>query len=364
MLFFRYIFSTDLDNNGLLIHYDFNNLLIHIGVMLLLYGLVQQTRSYLNTKQSLPLFNKLLKYGLYGYLILSSVIIGINTSVSYVEFRTLATENFFVLTIITLIIATCIAGYIRELPAAGTLLLANLIPLILILITSLFHVLFDLDDNINLLLPTLAIVFQSLSFSIALVARTKSIQHELIEKEREARQLEFELKDLEQRKKSIQNENKKIIQDQESRNELMHEKLEANQRELASTALYIVHKNKLLSELKSQITELSKLNPDDRNNEFQEINSILQSNRSLDNNWSTFVLHFERVHPHFFKTAEEKYPSLTKNELRLYAYIHINLSNKEIATMLNIDPGSVRRAKTRLSKKLTQSTSGDLASQV
>ncbi|HEY8896589.1 MAG TPA: LuxR C-terminal-related transcriptional regulator, partial [Niastella sp.] len=46
------------------------------------------------------------------------------------------------------------------------------------------------------------------------------------------------------------------------------------------------------------------------------------------------------------------HPTLTKNEIRLCAYFHINLSTKEIASLLNIDPASVRRAKTRLYKKM------------
>jgi hypothetical protein len=36
----------------------------------------------------------------------------------------------------------------------------------------------------------------------------------------------------------------------------------------------------------------------------------------------------------------------------VYCYFHIQLSTKETSTLLNIDPASVRRAKTRLFKKL------------
>lgn len=355
VLFFRHIFTIGLDASGSVMHYDFNNVFMHIGVVLLLYGLIQQTRSYLNTKKRLPKLNALLKYGLYGYIVFSSFVIAINTLLLYVEPTTLLVDNVLVLALILLLISASVVGYVYKLPVAGTLLLANVLPLVLIVITTLFHVFFDLDDSINLLLPTLAIVFQSFSFSLALVARTKSIQNDLVLKEKEARQLELDLADLELWKIEIEEENQKItseIQQEKFRNEQLHEKLEANQRELASTALYIAHKNKLLLGLKEQINELNRLNPDNDTNELQELSSMLQSNRLLDDNWNNFILHFEKVHPHFFKNAEEKYPSLTKNELRLYAYSHINLSNKEIATMLNIDPGSVRRAKTRLSKKM------------
>ena len=132
----------------------------------------------------------------------------------------------------------------------------------------------------------------------------------------------------------------------------MQEKLEANQRELASSTLYMVQKNELLTLLKAQIKELNKLNPDHKKQELLHIESTLQKSMYLDADWAKFKLHFEQVHPHFFADLQSQHPTLTRNEIRLCAYFHINLSTKEIASLLNIDPASVRRAKTRLYKKM------------
>ncbi len=52
------------------------------------------------------------------------------------------------------------------------------------------------------------------------------------------------------------------------------------------------------------------------------------------------------------RPAQARYPALTSNEQRLSCYFHIQLSTKEIAVLLSIDPASVRRAKTRLFKKI------------
>jgi DNA-binding CsgD family transcriptional regulator len=142
------------------------------------------------------------------------------------------------------------------------------------------------------------------------------------------------------------------IQNEKSRNEQLQEKLEANQRELASSTLYIARKNELLSGLKTQIKELKKFFPDSKHHELHHIESVLQNSQYLDADWAKFKIHFEQVHPHFFENLQAKHPTLTKNEVRLCAYFHINLSTKEIATLLNIDPASVRRAKTRLYKKM------------
>lgn len=47
------------------------------------------------------------------------------------------------------------------------------------------------------------------------------------------------------------------------------------------------------------------------------------------------------------------YPGLTAYDLRLCTYLKANLSTKEIATLLNITPDSVKKAKHRLRKKLS-----------
>lgn len=49
------------------------------------------------------------------------------------------------------------------------------------------------------------------------------------------------------------------------------------------------------------------------------------------------------------------YPELTAYDLRLCTYLKANLSTKEIATLLNITPDSVKKAKHRLRKKLDMS---------
>jgi len=51
-------------------------------------------------------------------------------------------------------------------------------------------------------------------------------------------------------------------------------------------------------------------------------------------------------------TTSDRENGLTAYEIRLCAYLHLQLSGKEIATLLNIDPPSVRKAKMRLKKKM------------
>lgn len=362
------VFSIGLQRNGSLGTFGLNDLLLHLSILVVMYSMVQFTRSYLNTRQSLPRLDAALKYGLYAYLPLSFIFVILNTGGIYTVQYYWLVDNIFPGLLFATIIYTGVVGYKRRLPAASVFLVANIVSVGFMLALPLYHLIMDLNDMkysvVKSLLPDLICITQTFGFSVALVARTRSIQRNLTAKEMEARQLESDLQELELKHQLIELKNQEIntgIRHEKTRNEQLQEKLEANQRELASSTLYIAQKNEMLARLKTQIKELNKLYPENKHQGLQDIESTLQSSQYLDADWAKFKVHFEQVHPHFFESLQAKHPTLTKNEVRLCAYFHINLSTKEIATLLNIDPASVRRAKTRLYKKIGVNTGSKLA---
>lgn len=359
VLFHCPVFSIGLQRNGLPGTFGLNDLLLHLSILVVMYSIVQFTRSYLNTRQSLPRLDAALKYGLYVYLPLSFIFVTLNCGLVYTERYYWLVDNIFPMLLFATIIYTGAVGYKRRLPAASIFLLANIVSVGFMLALPLYHLIMDLNDMkysvVKSLLPDLISITQTFGFSVALVARTRSIQRELAAKEMEAARLETDLQEIERQHQMIELENQQIkvgILNEKTRNEQLQERLETNQRELASSTMYIAQKNELLSGLKTQIKELKKFFPDSKHQGLQDIESTLQNSLYLDADWAKFKLHFEQVHPHFFKDLQIQHPSLTKNEVRLCAYFHLNLSTKEIATLLNIDPASVRRAKTRLYKKM------------
>jgi DNA-binding CsgD family transcriptional regulator len=385
--FFKVIFSFQpfsllLLPNGTCFSYDINEIFMHLSVAMILYGVVQMTRSYLQTKTALPKCDTWLQYGLCGYLIFSVAVAVVNLCGFYLDGYTLLYDNILVLLVIILLLATSIMAYRHKLPSARTYLFANVLPLLFIMSVAMYHVLISFSNDGHLLLPDLVIVTQALCFSIAIVSRIQILQDALLAKDAEARQLAFDIgkRELRQRELALENEQiqaafrevelqRKVSElqteqlsgdmlQQRSANKDLQEKLEINQRELASSTLYMVQKNAMLAELKREIEELNKLSPNNKQKELSRIKDILQSNLYLDEDWSRFKLHFEQVHPHFFEDLQAKYPTLTKNELRLLSYFHINLSTKEIVGLLNIDPASVRTAKTRLHKKMAFTDKG------
>jgi DNA-binding CsgD family transcriptional regulator len=68
------------------------------------------------------------------------------------------------------------------------------------------------------------------------------------------------------------------------------------------------------------------------------------------------------VHNNFFDSLKAKYPTLNSYDLKLCALIKLNLDTKEIATIMDISPESVKVARSRLRKKLQLDPSDNLSS--
>lgn len=66
------------------------------------------------------------------------------------------------------------------------------------------------------------------------------------------------------------------------------------------------------------------------------------------------------MHPSFFDLLTGRFPSLSQTEIRLTALVKLNLGNKEIATLLNIESKSVHMARYRLRKRLNLGENDDL----
>ncbi|MBF9140236.1 7TM diverse intracellular signaling domain-containing protein [Hymenobacter properus] len=370
------VFSARVLDNGISYGHHPGNVLMHLSVVLLLGGIGQMTRAYLNTPTRLPRLDATLRYALGAYFAFTLVVLVVSGSGFFLDYYTLPFHNMLALAVVGLVLAITVVAVRRRLPASRPFLLANVLPLLLILLVAGHNVLFGYDKEAIRLLPNLAVVAHALGFMVALTIRLHTMQRTLLATEREAQLLALDIQEqelrnreivlknshiqaallaLQQRQQAREQHTQQLSYDNEQHqatNQELQAQLEANQRELASASLYVQQKNALLAELKQQIQELSAQSPEQRK-ELAGIKSILQTSLYLDEDWGKFKLHFEQVHPRFFEELQDKYPALTKNEQRLYCYFHINLATKEIAALLNIDPASVRRAKTRLYKKIT-----------
>ena len=146
------------------------------------------------------------------------------------------------------------------------------------------------------------------------------------------------------------------------RTKLEKEKVDAElafkKKELTTHALNLARKNETLENLKLKAQELKETENmgSGYNQLIRSINFDLQD----DNNWENFSRYFEEVHKDFNSNVKGKYPEVTSNELRLLALLKMNLSSKEIASILNISAEGIKKARYRLRKKLNLTTEDSL----
>jgi DNA-binding CsgD family transcriptional regulator len=88
---------------------------------------------------------------------------------------------------------------------------------------------------------------------------------------------------------------------------------------------------------------------------------LLESTLSKEEEWPEFKTKFEELSPKFLPNLKEAHPNLSKSEIRLLTLIQIGFTQKEIASVLNIVPDSVKKAKQRVRKKLELPSTTNLA---
>jgi DNA-binding CsgD family transcriptional regulator len=71
-----------------------------------------------------------------------------------------------------------------------------------------------------------------------------------------------------------------------------------------------------------------------------------------ERDWNLFETSFNETHENFFKKLKIDHPDLVPNDLKLCAYLRMNMSSKEMASLLNISVRGVEIRRYRLRKKL------------
>jgi ligand-binding sensor domain-containing protein len=141
---------------------------------------------------------------------------------------------------------------------------------------------------------------------------------------------------------------------------LRNEKLEAEigykNKELASAAMHLVQKGELLGNVREELVRLKKGTrlggAPGSTEEFKKMLRILDEENRMDKDWEQFAMHFDDVHNDFLRIIKGIFPKLSTHELKLSAYLRMNLSSKEIAQLENISVRGVEISRYRLRKKL------------
>lgn len=131
--------------------------------------------------------------------------------------------------------------------------------------------------------------------------------------------------------------------------ERLLKEIELKNQKISSKALYTSGRDELLEQILDSLSDIPQLS----GNKLL-INHIkaLKNHIKADNDWDDFILHFEEVNHGFLKKLKAKHPELTPNDIRFIAYVYMDLTSKEIASMLNITLEACRKRKERIIQKL------------
>ena len=192
-----------------------------------------------------------------------------------------------------------------------------------------------------------------LIYTLFLQRRSLKQKSKLFEQKNKLQKLELENKEKNNKQLVVE---KQQLEAQQEINRLaqknLEEKLEHKKRELSLAAMHAINKNEILTKVKDSLDDLKVKRGKEAVPIIAQINREISSSFNIEDDWESFKLHFESVHQDFFRNLITKFPDLTTEELKLCAYLRINLNSKEISQILNITPVAVNKRRNRLRKKI------------
>ncbi len=175
----------------------------------------------------------------------------------------------------------------------------------------------------------------------------------LIVKRRKTRQLKYRLKALEENYLLKVEHLEKSIKDKIHLQEDLSKELKFRQSEMVTMAMSIIRKNEFLNDLKEEIIKIKSNTMDQEIRlRLNNLSLMITQDLSIDRDREKFQMHINEQNSNFIHKLSESFPSITDNEKRLASLLRLNLSSKEIASILNISPKSVEMNRYRLRKKL------------
>ncbi|MDH7447938.1 helix-turn-helix and ligand-binding sensor domain-containing protein [Aquimarina sp. 2201CG14-23] len=198
------------------------------------------------------------------------------------------------------------------------------------------------------------LLFLSLIVLMVGINRYKMKKQERILLEQKAEKLQ---KQEEEHKAHKLEQEHKII---ELNNSKLQDEIKAKSRELTQIAYVNLNKNKILKKIRDKIIKVQDASPQKLpTNSYNELVRLVEY-YITDKESKLFEINFDKSHQEFYEKLSKNYPNLTSKDLRLCAYLKMNLSSKEIAPLLGISSQSVDVSRHRLRKKLNLGSKDNL----
>lgn len=160
---------------------------------------------------------------------------------------------------------------------------------------------------------------------------------------------------LEIQTKKLNAENERRLREQKiaMENDRLQQENLTKSKELANSTMHLIQKNELLQEIKEELIQIRKSGDQIlTTKDFQIMMKQINDNLTVQEDKKLFSESFDDVHADFLQLLKAQYPELTGDDLKLAAYLRMELSSKDIAPLFNISMRGLENKRYRLRKKI------------
>lgn len=198
---------------------------------------------------------------------------------------------------------------------------------------------------INLIFPGIMILA-----SLAIVALVFLVLRQQKLRLKAENELLQQQNNLFQAQKALSNMEVSTIQ---TENNLLNHKLEQRRREYTNIALNISSQKEFLQRITGLVDQIrNSEHKSEQNERLNDLSLILKQKMSFASETEEFYSKIEMTDREFRQKLTNAFPGITEQEKKLAILLRLNLSSKEISSMLGISPKSVEIARYRLRKRI------------
>jgi len=133
--------------------------------------------------------------------------------------------------------------------------------------------------------------------------------------------------------------------------EKMEAEIKFKSKEVSINLMALLKKNELIGEISRKLAELEK-----SSDKIDMKELVIKLNREIklssdDKLWQEFSVQFKETNSDFYDHLLKMYPDLTQTELKLCAFLRLNMTTKEIADLTGQSVETLGKARYRLRKK-------------
>ena len=133
-------------------------------------------------------------------------------------------------------------------------------------------------------------------------------------------------------------------------NEKLRTEIDLKNDQLTTITMHSMNNNEFIQDVRNKIE--ANIEQGGSKQELKRLIKTIDENLANNDSWDQFAYHFDQVHGDYLKKLASSNVKLSPREIKLAAFLRMNMSSKEISNLMNITSRGVELARHRLRKKL------------